>query len=152
MTAAATVAVDKIRGQRSVFLVRQERFPSRSIGWEIPAGRPEEGESPLEASQRELREEAGITARLWQPLPQQVEFVGRSNARSDLHIAADIEEVEAQHDLEEVITDRGWFSEGSIQDMLLSGEINAAHTMGGIAVTFAFLDRNRDHDISMLVN
>jgi hypothetical protein len=39
--AVATVPLDKRRGTRNVLLVKQERYPSRTVGWEVPAGRPE---------------------------------------------------------------------------------------------------------------
>src|SRR5688572_18713648 len=86
--AAATVPFDKRHGTRHVLLIKQERYPSQSTGWEIPAGRPEDGETELEAAIRELREEARIGAEHWHQLPQQLEFIGRGNPRSDLFVAS----------------------------------------------------------------
>lgn len=48
-----------------VFLMeRQYRHGSESVTLEFPAGLTEEGESPLEAARRELREETGMEAEL----------------------------------------------------------------------------------------
>jgi ADP-ribose pyrophosphatase len=45
-----------------VILVRQYRHVTRRFCWEIPGGGIQTGESPEEAAQRELREEAGCRA------------------------------------------------------------------------------------------
>ena len=48
-----------LRG-RDVLLVSQFRFLLGRPSWEIPGGRIEAGETPLQAAMREVREEAGI--------------------------------------------------------------------------------------------
>src|SRR3712207_5384196 len=53
-----------VEGSR-ILLVRQFRLPARKYMWEIPAGRLDPGESPLQAARRELREETGYRARRW---------------------------------------------------------------------------------------
>jgi ADP-ribose diphosphatase len=53
---------------RSVYLVRQWRYPWVRNSWEIPAGSCEPGETPLEGAQRELAEEVGLQAHDWQAL------------------------------------------------------------------------------------
>src|SRR5438477_7239902 len=45
-----------------VHLVRQWRYPWGRNSWEIPAGHGEEGETPLQAAERELAEEVGLRA------------------------------------------------------------------------------------------
>ncbi len=52
-----------------VYLVGQYRYPLKSYSWEIPEGGCPEGEEPLRAAQRELREETGLEAARWQMLP-----------------------------------------------------------------------------------
>ena len=59
---AAGVVVDD--PSRGVLLLWRHRFTTDSWGWEIPAGRIDEGESAIEAGARETLEETG-----WRPGP-----------------------------------------------------------------------------------
>lgn len=59
--AAGTVVHDPDRG---VLLLWRHRFTTDTWGWEVPAGRIDEGETPAEAAARETLEETG-----WRPGP-----------------------------------------------------------------------------------
>lgn len=59
---AAGVVVDD--PERGVLLLWRHRFITDTWGWEVPAGRVDEGETPIEAGRRETIEEAG-----WSPAP-----------------------------------------------------------------------------------
>lgn len=59
--AAGTVVHDPDRG---VLLLWRHRFTTDTWGWEVPAGRIDEGETPEEAAAREAEEETG-----WRPGP-----------------------------------------------------------------------------------
>jgi len=61
--AAGAVIRDPDRG---VLLLYRHRFITDTWGWEIPAGRIDPGESPVEAAAREAYEETG-----WEPGPLQ---------------------------------------------------------------------------------
>ena len=61
--ATGVVALDE-RGW--TYLVGQQRYPLDLYSWEVPEGGSEEGEDPLDTIKRELKEEAGLTAREWQ--------------------------------------------------------------------------------------
>jgi 8-oxo-dGTP pyrophosphatase MutT (NUDIX family) len=148
--AASVVPLDKRRGRRSVLLVRQERYPSQSVGWEIVDGQSLEGESQFGAAQRELKEEGGLKAGLWQPLPQFFQIIGRGNPRSDTFLAADISPVESSPEADEVIIDRRWFTMSETEDLMLSGEINSGHTIASLALARAFLDRYPEYPISAM--
>ena len=50
------------------YLVGQYRYPLDQYSWEIPEGGCPEGEEPLSAAQRELREETGLEAGSWRKL------------------------------------------------------------------------------------
>src|ERR1035441_9492784 len=62
---AVMMAVDE---KNRIMLVRQFRLPAAKSLWELPAGRLDEGEKPLEAAHRELKEETGYKARNWRRL------------------------------------------------------------------------------------
>jgi 8-oxo-dGTP pyrophosphatase MutT (NUDIX family) len=51
-----------------VYLVGQHRYPLQKYSWEIPEGGCPEGEEPLRAARRELREETGLEAASWRML------------------------------------------------------------------------------------
>jgi len=59
--ASGTVVHDPDRG---VLLLWRHRFTTDTWGWEIPAGRIDDGETPEEAARREALEETG-----WRPGP-----------------------------------------------------------------------------------
>lgn len=60
--AVGVLAVDELR---NVILVRQHRQPVRSIMLEIPAGKLDPGEEPLQCARRELEEETGLQGSKW---------------------------------------------------------------------------------------
>jgi 8-oxo-dGTP pyrophosphatase MutT (NUDIX family) len=51
-----------------LYLVGQYRYPLEKYSWEIPEGGCPEGEEPLRAARRELREETGLEATRWRML------------------------------------------------------------------------------------
>jgi 8-oxo-dGTP pyrophosphatase MutT (NUDIX family) len=62
------VAIVAVSDDGHVYLVRQWRYPWRRNSWEIPAGRAELDEVPLQSAQRELAEEVGLQAATWETL------------------------------------------------------------------------------------
>lgn len=55
-----------------VYLVGQYRYTTKNYSWELIEGGAGEGEDPLAAAQRELREEAGLIASEWQSLGEEI--------------------------------------------------------------------------------
>ena len=74
-----------------VVLVRQYRHPVRRALWELPAGLLDvPGEDPLPAAQRELAEEARLTAGRWNVLVDLHTTPGCSNEAIRVYLARDL--------------------------------------------------------------
>ncbi len=65
---SAAVAIVALDDRQRVVLVKQYRHAVRSLVVEIPAGKLDGAEDPLEGAQRELREETGFRAGSYQTL------------------------------------------------------------------------------------
>ena len=97
---AAAVALDE---DRRVCLLRQYRYVADGWLWELPAGKLEPDEPPLATAQRELTEEAGVSARHWRTLGTCLSSPGVFSERLHLFLATGIEPASAAHERAEVI-------------------------------------------------
>jgi ADP-ribose pyrophosphatase len=64
------VCVLPLTDSDEVIMVKQFRYPFNTVTLEVPAGKLEKGEDPLECGKRELFEETGLTA-------EKIEFLGK---------------------------------------------------------------------------
>lgn len=87
-----------------LLLVRQYRHPVRDWTLEVPAGSVHDGETPLEAAQRELAEEAGGRARTWSHLTTFYSSSAHISLRSDAYLARGVEVGEAAPDEHEDVS------------------------------------------------
>jgi ADP-ribose pyrophosphatase len=87
----------------NVVLVRQYRLPAKSVLLEVPAGGIDEGESPEEAAQRELREETGLQARRLTLLGEFYVSPGFLTEYMHVFLAEGLEEAHAEPDADEDI-------------------------------------------------
>ena len=81
-----------------IYFVTQYRLACRKNVLEIPAGKIEEGEDPLECATRELKEEAGLTAKKWTKIASVSPSPGYTNEIIHIYLAEDIEEGENRLD------------------------------------------------------
>ncbi len=90
------VFVMPVTSEGELLLVRQYRHPVRDWTLEVPAGSVEDGETPLEAAQRELAEEVGGRSSSWRHLTTFYSSSAHLSLRSDIFLATGVE-VDAAH-------------------------------------------------------
>src|SRR5215472_15594464 len=116
--------------RKRILLVRQYRLPARQYLWELPAGRVDEGETPLQAARRELIEETGYRARNWKKLAEFYPSPGFLAEKMTIYIATGLTEG-VQTPMEDERIQTRWFSSAEIDRMIERGKILDGKTMIG---------------------
>lgn len=125
---AAVVALDP---ERRVCLLRQYRYVAHGWVWELPAGKLEPSEPPLVTAQRELVEEAGVSARHWRSLGTILSSPGVFNEIVHLYLAHDLSAVAAAPEASEVF-EVHWVPFDEACARAASGDICDAKTALGL--------------------
>ena len=127
--ATGVVAVTE---QLEIYLVGQYRYPVHEYSWEIPEGGANEGESGVEAAQRELREETGLVAQRWEPLGGEIHLSNCFSAeRGELFLARSLSQGESAPDETEQLQIRKVPLRQAVH-MVESGEIKDSLSIIGI--------------------
>src|ERR1017187_9254970 len=113
-----------------ILLVRQFRLPAAKCLWELPAGRLDEGEKPLHAARRELKEETGYKARNWKRLTTFWPSPGFVAEKMTIFLATGLSAGEAQPMDDERIECR-WFARKDLDEMIRDGKIEDGKTIVG---------------------
>lgn len=121
--AAILVVVDN-----KVLLEKQFRYPFDKVLYEIPAGKLERNEDPLEAAKRELEEETGFIANTIISLGDMYPTVGFCNEVIKLFLTTDIKQGELNLDEDEII-DVSFIELEKVNEMILNNEIQDAKTI-----------------------
>lgn len=97
---ACVCAVDS---DMNVTLVRQFRYAYGKTVLELPAGKIENGENPVETAKRELREETGLIADELLPLGEMYPSPGYTNEIIYMYLAIHFREAEQDLDKDEFV-------------------------------------------------
>ena len=99
------LALDNAKSKKDPWIVmeRQYRHAANQYLWELPAGKIESGEDPLEAAKRELAEETGYRAKKWRPLVEYYPSPGFVGESMKVFLAEGLEPGEAQPEEDEQI-------------------------------------------------
>ena len=116
------VQIVAVNDKKEVYLIREYYYVLKEYGIQTPAGGVEDGETPLEAAQKELEEETGMKAEKWISLGVTNPLTMVIKSPQHLFLALDLKEgikTEAEIDLVKMPFDKAC-------EMALNGEISFA--------------------------
>ena len=126
-----------------IYLVRQFRYPIGKEILELPAGKLEEGEDPLEAAKRELEEECGLVADHYTSLGDFYPTVGYCGEIIYTYLATGLRETHMHPDEGEFLTPVKMSLEEAC-DKVMNGEICDGKTVAGILKIRELQRRSQD--------
>jgi 8-oxo-dGTP pyrophosphatase MutT (NUDIX family) len=114
-----------------IYLIGQRRYPIDEYSLEIPAGRTD-GEEPLEAAKRELKEETGLVATNWRKLGEFYAANGLLREKGYVFLATGLSQTGENEQEEEGIDQVIKLPLEKIMDMIRKGEIKDGQTMSSL--------------------
>lgn len=124
---------------RRLVMVRQYRKPADKVMLEVPAGKIDPGEKPIEAAVRELKEETGYAASKVEFLTEFYPSVGYSEEKLYLYLCTGLTPGETCFDENEAI-DIEEIELDKLSKMAVSGELDDAKTIIAILMVKALAD------------
>lgn len=134
------VGVIPVDDEGMVCCVRQYRYAFGEHVLEIPAGKLEKGEDPLECARRELSEETGFTARRFIDLGRAYPSPGYCHEILYIYLAAGLNPGKAHLDPGEFL-DVERYSLDELADMAMNGELRDAKTVIAVLKAKRYLEQ-----------
>jgi ADP-ribose pyrophosphatase len=125
---AAVVALDV---DKRICLLRQFRHAVGGWIWELPAGKIDNSEPPLDTARRELEEEAGMAAASWRPLGDYVSSPGVFTEVVHLFLATQLTPLPSRPEEHEVF-EVHWLPFEDVLRMAGSGELRDGKSLVGV--------------------
>jgi len=119
-------------------IVQVHRYLLDRVLWEFPIGGMDAGETPLQAAQKELRQETGLLAQDWQELGGFAPYKGVSNEITHFFLARDLSWTERELEPSEGITVHRMPLEEARQK-ILAQELGDGQSMAGLMLLDRFL-------------
>ena len=134
------VGILPLDDDNNVYMVRQFRYPHNRVMLEIPAGKMEWGENPLDTAKRELKEEVGADAKEFINLYPLIPTPAYCGEVTHLYLAKGLQ-FSGQHLDEDEFLDVEKMPLDTLVDMVMKGEIVDGKTEAAILKTKILLGR-----------
>lgn len=128
------ICVVPLTENNEILMVEQFRYPYGEVVLEIPAGKRDGNEEPLEGGKRELKEETGATAESYTFLGELYPTPGYCGEIIYMYLARGLSYGETDPDEDEFLNVKRIPLEKAV-DMIMSGEIKDAKTQTAILKT-----------------
>lgn len=125
-----------------LIFVKQFRYPYKDIVLELPAGKLEKCEKPLDAGKRELQEEAGVVANSVVSLGNLYPSPGYTNEIIHIYLATELTIGEQNPDEDEFLNIEKIPLEKAVQ-MVLDNKISDSKTQVGILKAYFYLKKSK---------
>lgn len=140
-TTGPSVFIVAVTDDGRVLLVTQERYPTAHVSTEVPAGNSD-GDDPLEAARRELREETGYVAGDWTPLGRLDAMNGICTERQHVFLATGLRYVGGDEQAADGISAVEHVPIGELPDWIRDGRIVDGQTVSSLALAWLRLGRD----------
>ena len=140
------LGVDRSEAEPRILLERQYRYAANKVMWELPAGRIDPGETPLQGAKRELIEETGYRARKWSKAMYFYVSPGFLDETMTIYLADGLTPGEATPEEDEVIHTTLLPLRKAVE-MVMMGTIRDAKTIAGL-LWFANKEQTLDENHS----
>lgn len=133
------VGVVALTNDNRIILVKQFRAGIKRITLELPAGKLELGEDPLECGKRELEEETGYIAESYRKLTAFATSPAILEEIIHVYLATELKQGETNPDDDEFV-ETVVVPISEAKNMIVSGEIEDGKTIIGILLTCEYLN------------
>jgi len=127
---AGSAVMMAVHDRQRILLVRQFRLPAKAYLWELPAGRLDPGEKPLQAAKRELVEETGFRAARWKKLISFYPSPGYVGEKMTIFLATGLTPG-PPHPMDDEHIESRWFPAQQVERMIRANEIQDGKTIIG---------------------
>lgn len=139
ITGGASVFIVAQDGNK-ILLIGQERYTNKSFSWEVPGGNSD-GQDPLTAAKRELWEETGYEADVWEEIGFSYTMNGVSTEKSYIFRATELIQKGDDERKEEGITEMKWVTLEEAKNMIKTGDITDNQTITAITKVYLVADQ-----------